>query len=308
MNTQKTVAILLATYNGEKFLRKQLDSFEKQTFRNWRLFVLDDSSSDNTVEILKEYQGRWGTDKLIFSVSPNQGSARTFLTLACDPSIQADYYSYSDQDDIWEPKKIERALQVMEQHVSSKPFIYCSAVKLIDAEDNNIGINQISPRKMNFRNAIIQNVAQGNTIVFNPAARKVLVEAGVIDVPVADWWTYIAVTACDGGVFYDKEPSLLYRLHGNNVIGIDGFFLRTLKEIKGLFKGKYKKNNDQNVAGLHKLNSFMTNDSKYVLRCFEKARQLPSVFGLFWIIKAGIFCQNKKTTLRFYLAKIFFTL
>ena len=103
---QASVAILLATFNGEKFLAEQLDSLQAQSVKNWRLYVSDDGSTDSTVDIIKRYQEAWGSDKLHYRLGPQKGFAQNFLGLACDPEIKADFYAFCDQDDFWLPKKL----------------------------------------------------------------------------------------------------------------------------------------------------------------------------------------------------------
>ena len=103
-SSQPSVAILMATFNGEKFLAEQLDSLQIQTISNWRLYVSDDGSSDGTMDIIKRYQVLWGADKLQYRPGPQKGFAQNFLSLACDPDIKADYYAFCDQDDVWLPE------------------------------------------------------------------------------------------------------------------------------------------------------------------------------------------------------------
>lgn len=101
-----SVAILMGTFNGEKYLAEQLDFLEAQTVTNWRLYVSDDGSTDATLDIIHRYQSKWGTDKIQYRLGPQKGFAQNFLSLACDTSIKADYYAFCDQDDVWLPEKL----------------------------------------------------------------------------------------------------------------------------------------------------------------------------------------------------------
>ena len=103
------IAILLCTYNGARFLPAQLASLAAQSFTNWRLFVSDDGSSDDTLAIVSEHKDRLGAAPVDVRNGPRQGFVKNFLSLACDPSLSFDYYAYCDQDDIWEPDKLARA-------------------------------------------------------------------------------------------------------------------------------------------------------------------------------------------------------
>ena len=111
-NSPKKMAILMAAYNGQKYLSKQLDSILAQNYPNWTLYVIDDGSKDETWNILHGYQASFG-EKLHITKTDNKGCAKTFLSLACDENIQADYYAYSDQDDIWDNNKLSRAVEIL---------------------------------------------------------------------------------------------------------------------------------------------------------------------------------------------------
>jgi glycosyltransferase involved in cell wall biosynthesis len=104
MEEDRSVAILLATYNGGKYLASQLESLELQVHQNWFVIASDDGSSDNTLKILEEYQDRWPEGKLTIRIGPQQGYCMNFLSMTCDNSISADFYAFCDQDDVWLPK------------------------------------------------------------------------------------------------------------------------------------------------------------------------------------------------------------
>ena len=101
MAKQPHVAILMCTLNGERFLKEQLDSFTTQTHQDWTLWVSDDGSTDQTLEILRATQAEWGADRLKIVEGPRKGFARNFLSLACRAEIEAEYFAFSDQDDVW---------------------------------------------------------------------------------------------------------------------------------------------------------------------------------------------------------------
>jgi glycosyltransferase involved in cell wall biosynthesis len=105
-----SLAILLGTFQGQNFLARQLDTLAAQTYTDWALWVSDDRSSDGTLDILEAYRARWGNDKLVIRSGPAQGFRANFLALACNADIQADYYAFCDQDDLWDPDKLATAL------------------------------------------------------------------------------------------------------------------------------------------------------------------------------------------------------
>ncbi len=168
------VAVLMGTFNGERFLAEQLDSLAAQTHPDWELWASDDGSKDNTLAILEAYRAKWGGERLTVLRGPARGLATNFLSLACKSGIQADYYAYSDQDDIWEPDKLSRAVSWLERMPPSEPALYCSRTMLVDAAGKEMGLSELHARPPCFANALVQNIAGGNTMVFNNAARNLL--------------------------------------------------------------------------------------------------------------------------------------
>jgi glycosyltransferase involved in cell wall biosynthesis len=217
-NARPHVAILLATKNGARYLAEQLRSYADQTADRWSLHVSDDGSTDGTVEIIQQF-ARSHPQVTSIGQGPRQGYIRNFLSLAKDKSIIADYFAFSDQDDIWYPDKIERALSFLEAVPKSIPALYFSRTEIVDENLNHLGISPLFARLAAFQNALIQNMGGGNTMVFNAATKQLLESGRQDDVASHDWWTYQVVTAVGGTAIYDKRPSLKYRQHANNVQG-----------------------------------------------------------------------------------------
>jgi len=172
------VAILLCTYHGQHYLPEQLDSFAAQTYENWAVWASDDGSEDDTHSILEDYQSRWDVGRLSIHFGPAEGFAANFLSLTCNANIDADLYAYSDQDDVWEADKLARAVQWLESVPAEVPALYCSRTRLVDANNNEVGVSPLFAKAPSFANALMQNIGGGNTMVFNNAARNLLREAG----------------------------------------------------------------------------------------------------------------------------------
>lgn len=103
------VDILLCTYNGARFLPRQLASFEIQTFPHWRLIVSDDGSQDETLALLSAFAQKYGADKVQIRHGPRKGPNANFLSLICDPTLDSAFFALSDQDDVWAADKLSRA-------------------------------------------------------------------------------------------------------------------------------------------------------------------------------------------------------
>ncbi len=287
------VAILLCTYDGQRYLAAQLDSFAAQTHANWAVWASDDGSRDDTRAILEMYQRRWPEGRLLIQYGPTKGFVANFLSLTCKGCIEADYYAYSDQDDVWEPHKLARAVQWLETIPEAIPALYCSRTRLVDANNNEIGISPLFSKPPSFANALTQNIGGGNTMVFNNATRNLLREAGEnLRVITHDWWTYMVVTGCGGKVFYDSEPTLRYRQHDANLVGTNATWHARFKRISMLWQGRFRGWNDSNVAALRTLNHRLTPRSREMLERFACAREMSLIPRLVNLKRSGIYRQT----------------
>lgn len=261
MVKQTKVAILMCTFNGERFLKEQLDSFITQTHQDWTLWVSDDGSTDQTLDILRATQAEWGADRLKIVEGPRKGFARNFLSLACRPEIEAEYFAFSDQDDVWLPAKLSRAIGMLEKLPQKTPSLYGSRTQLINAEGEIIGISKLIPHDLSFHNALVQNVAGGNTMVFNQELRDVLQFAGPnLDLVSHDWWLYLVATAMQGKVVFDQQPFILYRQHKDNLVGANSSISAKLNRLSQLFSGRFKSWIQRNQACLKTIEDKMSKD------------------------------------------------
>lgn len=134
-----TVAILMATYNGERFLIEQLESFADQTVKDWVLWVSDDGSSDKTINILKNFADKFPLGKVNIVQGPKSGFARNFLSLLDGFNVIAKNYAYADQDDVWYEDKLERAVNYLGRVPMGMPALYCSRTEYVDENLHHIG-------------------------------------------------------------------------------------------------------------------------------------------------------------------------
>lgn len=287
------VAILLCTYNGQHFLNAQLDSFSAQTHSSWQVYASDDGSTDTTLQILKERQQKWPDQALEILSGPARGFAANFLSLTCNTDIVADYYAYSDQDDIWDADKLERALGFIQSVPADIPALYCSRSRLVNTENNEIGLSPLFNKKPGFANALMQNIGSGNTMVFNNAARALLVEAGEnLPITIHDWWAYILITGCGGLVHYDSHPSIRYRQHQHNLIGMNSSFAARFKRILMLWQGHFKTWNDQHISALRVLDHRLTPENRQIIDNLIEARQKKMISRLVLIKRCGFYRQT----------------
>lgn len=292
-NRAPTIAILLGTLNGQDFLPQQLASIAAQNFTGWRVYASDDGSTDRTLEILRDHQVAWGVDRLTILPGPNRGFAENFQSMVCNPEISADYFAFSDQDDIWQQDKLSRALHWLQSQAEELPALYCSRTRLIDATGRDLGFSPLFERAPSFANALVQTIAGGNTMVFNRVARNVI---GAIapsqPIVTHDWWAYLAVTGSGGIVFYDPEPTLHYRQHGKNIIGSKVGMINTFSRIAQASNGRFRQWTDINVAALEWIKQELTLANLLLLEEFAMGRSRPTLERLRRLRKCGIYRQK----------------
>lgn len=289
-----SVAILLCTMQGQPHLREQLDSIVSQTHPNWSLWVSDDGSTDSTHDILAEYAHHLGPSKLVVKSGPAQGYIKNFLSLVCNPQISASYYAYSDQDDIWEPGKLARALEWLQTVPDHQPALYCGRTCNVNEDNQFVGLSPLFAKQPGFSNALVQSIAGGNTMVFNRAACDLLRAAGP-DVQVAshDWWTYLVVSGCGGQVFYDAQPTVRYRQHGGNLIGTNNSWADRVTRLGMIVKGRFSDWTDMNTQALNRLHDRLAPDSARQLSEFSKARSSSLLTRLAGIKCCGVYRQTR---------------
>jgi glycosyltransferase involved in cell wall biosynthesis len=287
------IAILLCTYNGARFLPAQLDSLAAQTFADWQLFVSDDGSSDDTLAIVSQYKDRLGAAPVQVRKGPCQGFVKNFLSLACDPALAFDFYAYCDQDDVWQPEKLARAVERLSSGPPHVPAMYCSRTMLIDDQDRTLGYSRAYRRQPSFHNALVQSLASGNTIVLNEAARRLLMACGSdAKIPSHDWWSYLLVSGAGGTVYYDQEPQVRYRMHGQNVIGTNTGLRNRIRRLYMLSRGRFVRWTEMHVAALEPFRPHMTPDNRALYDLFRASRQRGFFGRQIGFLKSGVYRQT----------------
>ena len=299
------ICILLGTYNGAKFLEEQLDSIASQTHQNWVVVASDDGSTDDTLHILIEYQHRWGSERLEIRNGPQKGFAHNFLGMACDSSINADYYAFCDQDDVWLPEKLAVAINHIGLNAKAKqPYVYCGRTRYVSETLKPIGESPLFVFPRAFRNALVQSIAGGNTMVFNQSTKLLLEKIGVFEVAAHDWWLYLLVKAVGGKVFYDPMPHILYRQHAGALIGSNNSTAARFERVVWLMQGRFKRWNTLHVNALTQVKSLMTAECSELLEQFIRLRDSHILHRFRMIEVCGLYRQSWRGTLSLYLAAV----
>jgi len=299
------VAILMGTYNAQQFLALQLDSIARQTWQEWVLWISDDGSQDRSLSIINEFQQRVGKERITLLPGPQTGFADNFLSLVCNPVIQADYYAFADQDDIWEADKLIRALTLLLPKGNQSPALYCSRTRIVDEFDHEIGFSPLFRKPPSFANALTQSLSGGNTMIFNHAARKLLLEAGRVNIVSHDWWTYLLITGCGGSVVYDSYPSVRYRQHDTNLVGTNNGVKNKLKRLRKLWRGDFRLWVDNNINALFMIRKKLDQNNRGLLIKFMRGRNGWILPRLMVLKQVGLYRQTILGNLGLFLAVIF---
>jgi glycosyltransferase involved in cell wall biosynthesis len=219
------IEILLAAYNGEKFIHQQIDSILAQTYQDWQLLIRDDQSTDNTINIIKEYVNRYSDKiRLIEDKWGHSGLARNFELLL--KSSNTEYVMFCDQDDIWLPDKIEltfNAMKTAENQNPDMPVLVHTDLKVVDEQLNPVAdsfwkFHKISPQTDGQLNKIIyRNIVTGCTVMINKKLKDIAMPFPP-QVRLHDWW-FSVNAAKNGKIINLFDQTILYRQHSKNVVG-----------------------------------------------------------------------------------------
>lgn len=222
------IAVLMSTYNGEKYLKQQIDSILRQNVNaKVDLWVRDDGSNDTTCDILKSYAE---AGKLNWYNGKNLHSASSFMNLIKNVK-DYDYYAFADQDDIWEVNKLKIGLEKI-RDFNKIPTLFFSNASLVDAELNPIGRNVYrNYPKLDFDTLCCAGGLLGCTMVFNDKlAESLRITPDKVNIIMHDFYAAQVCKALNGKIIYSHQPLVKYRQHSNNVVGVSVGMLSTLRD------------------------------------------------------------------------------
>lgn len=285
--SQPPVTILMAVRNGAAHLPAQLASLTAQTGVEWRLVVGDDGSEDASPTILQEFAR---THPVALHPGPRQGFVANFMALLARHD-GAGAVALADQDDVWLPGKLARASAALATLPPGRPALYCSRRLDWWPATGRQRPSRALRRPPDFANALVENIAFGNTVVLNAAAARLArATAGAArDVPFHDWWLYLLVSGVGGQVIHDPEPGLLYRQHGGNLVGAGA----------GSGAG-YAPRIARNLAALQRIAPRLTPESRARLAEFSAARATGLPGRLVHLWRSGVQRQQRRDRIRFW--------
>ena len=213
---------MLAVFDGEKYLKEQIDSILNQTVKNIKIIIRDDGSRDNSPQIIDDYCNKYPQIISKLDGAPTGSAKQNFAELL--KNCNSDYIMFCDQDDVWLPEKIEKTLEAMKkaEHGGKTPVLVHTDLKVVDQS-----LNVISPSFFKFQKLIqdditlpkllVQNYVTGCTVMINRALQEKcgLIPKGCI---MHDWWLAL-VAILFGELVCISEPTMLYRQHSDNQVG-----------------------------------------------------------------------------------------
>ncbi len=262
------IAVVMGAYNGATYIAEQLETILSQTVPPALLLVSDDGSTDETRDIVRAFG-----DPVRLIEGPGRGYAANFMHLLQTVPDDIDYVALSDQDDYWLPFKLARALDHFEGTDAGTPTLYGSQSLICDANlVTSRPMRQPDAQRLGFHHALTQNFAGGNTFVLNRDAVDLAQTYSPPQVLVHDWWLYLLVTATGGKIIHDPEATLLYRQHGNNLIGANFQMRSHLRRFFDMYAGVYRRWNDANLAGLARISPALTSEAQALVQKVSAAR------------------------------------
>ncbi len=286
------VQVLLSTFNGSKFIDAQLQSLFRQKLKPHSILIRDDRSQDGTVAILGEWEKREAS-LTVYRGATNFGVVKSFMELLSRADDSAAYIALCDQDDIWLPQKLERAVNMLAEKASSLPALYFSRLQYVDEGLKPLGQSNV-PTRISFESALVENVATGCTVVINQALRQILLDGmPKKNCLMHDWWLYLLALSF-GEVVYDPTPSVFYRQHGGNVVGASASWWQ-------IYRTKLKRFRTRGQGVAH-----IGDQAQEFLDCYgarmapEKVRKVRSLLdarkSLFGRIRLAVFLPFQRQT------------
>lgn len=257
------VAVLMSTYNGEKYLREQIDSIlaQKGDFE-LDLYVRDDGSKDNTIEILKEYEVRSG---ISWYQGNNYGAAKSFIDLIRNTKGY-DFYAFADQDDYWIEDKIERAISKINKDI---PMLYCGNGIVVNEKLEDLGNFVYSKQpSLDFNTVLCAGGLLGCTMVFNDKLAQLIRDKDMPDkIVMHDFYIALICAGIGGKVVYDNVGKIKYRQHGGNVVGVSyGVMGKIKNRIRSITKKQKVSIQDQANAILERYEDVILSNNMMLLK------------------------------------------
>lgn len=294
-----TIQILMGVHQGEAFLPTQLQSLKDQTDTDWCLIASDDSQDAASRSILAVFAKETAQDTKIVD-GPKAGFSANYMHLM--RQVQPGFTAMADQDDLWLPNKLARARAALQDVPKDTPALYCARVQPWDGAQSIGAPFPPLARAPGFANALIENVATGNTILLNPAATALAKDmaARTDQVFAHDWWLYLLISGAGGTVLHDDGPPVvLYRQHDANVVGAGRGLRAQFQRKRAVLKGAFAQRLGLNIAALDAARDRLTPENAHLLDGFKAARSRQGPARAWAMKRLGLYRQRPMGTVGF---------
>ncbi|MFC0341510.1 glycosyltransferase [Paracoccus niistensis] len=306
MTRMMPIAILLASYDGERFIGAQLDSLAGQIHRDWRLIVSDDGSSDDTLGVVRRFAAAHPSRRIEIRQGPRAGATQNFLSMI-DLVEPGEALAFCDQDDVWLPHRLSHGVAAMTASgPSGRGVLHVTRTTICDEALKVLRPAPLFTRPPGFRNALVQACTPANTMLVDPegaallkAGRKGAAEADVIS---HDWWAYQLISGAGGRVIRDPAQTVLYRQHRGNVMGRNDTARAILARLGQLGAGDFGGWLRQNLAALKAARDLLTPENAQVLEEFAAALGSPGPLAAARLARLGVYRQTRAGTAALMLA------
>lgn len=288
------VNILMSTYNGQQFLAEQIRSIQDQTYTDWTLLIRDDGSSDKTKEILQDFASQDSRICLIdVEDTENLGVIKSFHRLV--HYEQADYYFFSDQDDVWLPDKVELSLQEAQSYPTDQPLMVYMDLTVVDQNLRVMKESMIRSQSHHANTQLVQelteNTVTGGVAMINHSLAGLW--SGTEDILMHDWYLALLASAFGKLVFIDR-PGELYRQHADNVLGARTLSKRFKKWIRPhiLFNVYWQLIKNSQKQASYLLDKPLSPEDRELVETFVTIMDKP-MFERYWALKQFGLRKNK---------------
>jgi rhamnosyltransferase len=240
----KSIDILLPTYNGEKYIGEQIESIINQTYKNWRLLIRDDGSVDGTVGIIKKYIKKDKRIELIEDNLGNLGLVKNIEKLMKES--KADYIMFADQDDVWLNNKIEIFIKELEKEKGNIPILIHSDCYIANEKLEILRkFKKTTPLKNGLNNILFTYWVQGSSSMINKKLKEKMIPF-LEEVYIHDRYAHLIVELFGKRVYINK-CTMYYRQHDNNLIGNKNFIEKIIRNIRNIKRNKFFHEEDREL-------------------------------------------------------------
>lgn len=232
------ILVLMSTYNGERYLKEQIDSILAQEGCRIKILIRDDGSTDGTQEIIRQYIQQGAPIELLADSGKNLRAPGSFLRLVKEASDEYSYYAFADQDDVWDHDKLLHGIRALKDR--EMPMLYCANARLVDGQMKSLGVNVYKRKKYtDYKNVILTGNYMGCTMVFNHALKEIC--ANMPELELCHMHDTVLMMLCilhGGTIVFDETAHMNYRQTGNNTIGVALGMKAKIKEKLNIFDEK----------------------------------------------------------------------